>query len=256
AAVRAVAALDEPTEDNPLAGESDIRRIFGAAPGRYGVGLSARLAEGEWRTRDELAEVYLAAASHAYYGANLEGEEAGAAFAANVAAADAFVHVQDMPGQDALDSDAFAEHEGGFAAAAAMLDNAPALYHLDATVPGETRVRTLPENVARALRARATNPRWLKGQMRHGHRGAAEIAETVDNLFAFAALTDAAPSRHFDLLFDATCGDETVRAFLKRANPQAAEAIAKKFEEAARRGFWTSRRNSTAAILADMQRLA
>ena len=255
AAVRAVAALDEPPEENPLVGQGDVRRIFGAAPGRYGVGLSARLAEGDWRARDELADVYLSATSHAY-GASAEGEEASATFAANVAAADAFVHVQDMPGQDALDSDAFAEHEGGFAAAAARLDNAPAVYHVDATTLGETRVRTLGENVARALRARATNPRWLEGQMRHGHRGAAEIAETVDNLFAYAALTDAAPSRNFDLLFDATCGDETVRDFLKSANPQAAEAIAKKFEEAARRGYWTSRRNSTAAILADMRGLS
>jgi cobaltochelatase CobN len=255
AAIRAVSQLDEPIGENPLAGQGDVRRIFGAAPGRYGVGLGARLAEGDWRTRDDLAEVYLAATSHAY-GASAEGEEASSAFAASVASADAFVHVQDMPGQDALDSDAFAEHEGGFAAAAAMLDNAPAVYHLDGTTPGEARVRTLAENVARALRARATNPRWLQGQMRHGHRGAAEIAETVDNLFAYAALTDAAPSRHFDLLFDATCGDDTVRAFLKSANPQAAEAIANKFEEAALRGYWTSRRNSSVAILADLRGLS
>jgi cobaltochelatase CobN len=255
AAVRAVARLEEPIEDNPLAGAADPQRVFGAAPGRYGVGLGARLAEGDWRTRDDLAAVYLSATSHAY-GGHGEGAEAAGAFAVRVADADAFVHVQDMPGQDALDSDAFAEHEGGFAAAAAMLDNAPALYHVDATRPGGTRVRTIAEDVARALRARATNPRWLRGQMRHGHRGAAEIAETVDNLFAYAALTDAAPSRHFDLLFDATCGDEAVRAFLRSANPQAADAIARKFEEAARRGFWTSRRNSSPAILAEMRGLA
>ena len=255
AAVRAVSQLEEPIGENPLAGAPDARRIFGAAPGRYGVGLGARLAEGDWSTRDDLAAVYLAATSHAY-GANGDGETAAGVFATRVADADAFVHAQDMPGQDALDSDAFAEHEGGFAAAAAMLDNAPAVYHVDATRPGETRVRTIAEDVARALRARATNPRWLRGQMRHGHRGAAEIAETVDNLFAYAALTDAAPSRHFDLLFDATCGDEVLRAFLKSANPQAADAIARKFEEAARRGFWTSRRNSSPAILAEMRGLA
>jgi len=166
------------------------------------------------------------------------------------------VHVQDMPGQDVLDSDAFAEHEGGFAAAAALLDNAPAVYHADATSPDAARVRTMAEEIARVLRARATNPRWLRGQMRHGHRGAAEIAETVDNLFAYAALTDAVPSRHFDLLFEATCGDETLRAFLESANPQAAAAIAAKFEEAARRGFWISRRNSSAAILAEMRSVA
>jgi len=252
AAVRAVSELEEPVEDNPLTEARDGRRIFGAAPGNYGIGIGARLAEGEWGSRDELAETYLAATSFAY-GANGEGEEAGAAFAANVAAADVFVHVQDMPGQDALDSDAFAQHEGGFSAAAAMLGGAPTLYHVDATRPGETRVRTVAEDVARALRARAANPRWLAGQMRHGYRGASEIAETVDNLFAYAALTDAAPSRSFDLLFDATCGDEAVRAFLRQANPEASRAIADKFEEAVRRGFWTSRRNSSAAILAEMR---
>ena len=34
AAIRAISELDEPAEDNPLAGQGDIRRIFGAAPGR------------------------------------------------------------------------------------------------------------------------------------------------------------------------------------------------------------------------------
>ena len=69
------------------------------------------------------------------------------------------------------------------------------------------------------LRARATNPRWIRGQMRHGFRGAGEIAETVDNFFAYAALTEIVTERQFDLLFDATIGDETVRRFLTEANP-------------------------------------
>ena len=120
AAVRAVAALEESADDNPLAGleGATLARVFGAAPGAYGVGLGRRIAEGDWAERAELAEAYLAATSHAYDGEG-EGREAASAFRARVAGADAFVHVQDMPGQDALDADAFAEHEGGFAAAAA-----------------------------------------------------------------------------------------------------------------------------------------
>ncbi len=37
------------------------------------------------------------------------------------------------------------------------------------------------------MRARAANPKWLAGVMRHGYKGAFEIAATVDYLFAFAA---------------------------------------------------------------------
>jgi cobaltochelatase CobN len=253
-AIRDVAALDESAADNPLAASGDFAagRIFGAPPGQYGVGLARTLAAGGWADRSDLARVYLAATSHAYDGEG-EGREAREGFAACVAAADAFVHVQDLAGQDVLDSDAFAEHEGGFAAAAQTLGATPAIYHVDATRPGRTIVRPLAQEVARTLRGRAINPRWLEGQMRHGYRGAAEIAETLDNLFAYAALSEAAPSRHFDLLFDATCGDERVRAFLIAANPQAAAAMAERFEEARRRGFWTSRRNSAAEILERMR---
>jgi cobaltochelatase CobN len=252
AAIRAVAVLEESADDNPLAGHgANVARIFGAAPGAYGVGLGARIARGDWADRSELARAYFAATSHAYDGEG-DAREAAAEFRTRVAGAEAFVHAQDLPGQDALDADAFAEHEGGFAAAAAETGSTPALYHLDSTIAHAPKIRTLAQEIARALRGRAANPRWISGQMRHGHRGAAEIAQSLDNLYCFAALTDAVSSAQFDLMFDATFGNDAVRAFLVSANPRAACHMAGLFEEAARRGFWLSRRNSSARILASV----
>jgi cobaltochelatase CobN len=253
-AVRAVAALDESPEDNPLAaslrGGVPVSRIFGAAPGAYGVGLSGILATGAWSSSEELGRAYLRATSHGY-GAHTDGTPT-AAFRDRVAQADAYVHVQDLPGQDVLDSDALAEHEAGFAAAAATLGNRPALYHADTTNPDRSRIRTVREEVARVLRARGANPRWLGGQMRHGFRGAAEIAQTVDNFFAYAAMAGVVENHQFDLLFDATIGNDAVRGFLTTVNQQAAQAIAARFEEATRRGLWTTRRNSAATILTSL----
>ena len=194
---------------------------------------------------------YLAAASHVYSGAQGEGV-ATTAFAERVAAADAFIHVQDQDEQDILDAGANVDHEGGFAAAAQMLGNDAPVYHVETARPGAIKVRTLAQEIARVVRARAANPRWIAGQMRHGHRGAAEIAGTVENLYALAVLSDAVSSQHFELLFEATLGTPPVRDFLIDANPKAARAIAKCFEEALARGFWQSRRNSTHACLASM----
>jgi cobaltochelatase CobN len=59
--------------------------------------------------------------------------------------------------------------------------------------------------------------------------------------------------RQFDLLFDATIGDETVRNFLIDANPDAARAIADRFDEAIRRGLWATRRNSASSIMVNMR---
>ena len=152
-----------------------------------------------------------------------------------------------------LDAQASVEAEGGFAAAAHALGRKPA--NSTAWMPPRTdelRVRTQAEEVARVVRGRAANPRWIVGQMRHGHRGAAEIAETVDNVYAMAVMSKAVTSHQFDLLFSATLGTPEVRDFLLGANRDAARAVAQCFANAATRGLWTSRRNSDAATLADL----
>jgi cobaltochelatase CobN len=257
AAVKAIMARDDEGDDNPLsqaARRDNARsRVFGAAPGVYGTGVARRALAEDFSSREDLGAAYLAATGYAYEGATARPTRE---FGARVAASDAFVHVQDMPGQDVLDSDAFADHEGGFAAAAESAGAKATLYHLDATNPHDPKARTLAEELARTLRARAANPRWIAGQMRHGFRGAAEIAESVDNLFAFAATTKVVADRHFDLLFDAVCGEQEVRDFLVEANPQAANAIAERFASALQRGFWRTRRNSVAPWLSELQDLA
>jgi cobaltochelatase CobN len=245
AAVRAVAALDEDAEINPLAAESDTApiRVFGAARGAYGVNFADKIAANAWTTREELGRHYLQASSTGYAGHG-EGSHASAAFEERVKRADALLHVQDAAEIDILSGDAFAEHQGGFFAAAEALGNAPALYHGDATRSDRTIVRALGEEIARVVRGRAANPRWIEGQMRHGYRGAAEIAEGAANLLAFAATTDAVGSHQFELVYDATLGNESVSAFLHDCNPAAATALARTFDIARERGFWKTRRNS------------
>jgi cobaltochelatase CobN len=83
----------------------------------------------------------------------------------------------------------------------------------------------LAEEIARVVRARASNPRWAQGMMRHGFRGAAEITATIDNLAAFAQLTGQVPAHLFDLCFDATLGQSDIVAFMDEANPAALEQL-------------------------------
>jgi len=156
--------------------------------------------------------------------------------------------VQDHRETDLLDGTEWAAHEGGFAAAADLLGQAPALYHADAGQPDRPAIRTLPEEIARIVRARAANPAWIDGMRRHGYRGAAEIARAVDALFAFAASMPQRFDAQFDLLFAATLGDPAVDAFLTDANPDARAAIVSRFGDALRRDLWRSRRNDLGPI--------
>jgi cobaltochelatase CobN len=256
AVVQAVAARDETDDGNPLttarrAATARLDRVFGTAPGTYGSGIEDLL--GRDASGHSIGAAYLAAASHSYGGADGDGDAAPGAFAQRVAAADLLVHPSDDPGRDLLEGAEDVAFVGGFAAAAKMLGRAADLVMLDVTDPQRPRARTLSAALARIVRARAINPRFIAGQMRHGPRGAAEFAETVDRLVAFAETTDAVASELFDLLHDAYVVDPAVRAFLLRENPQAAAAIADRLDAARRRGFWHPRRNDVDAGLAALR---
>jgi cobaltochelatase CobN len=203
--------------------------------------------------RASLGEAYLAAASHAYGGADGAGAPAAGAFAARIAEADLLLHPGDDPGRDLLEGTEDAAFVGGFAAAAAALGRAPDLIMLDVTDPRRPRARTLGAALSRVVRARAVNPRFIAGQMRHGPRGAAELAETVDRLIDFAHTTDAVPSLLIDLVHEAYLGDPAVREFLLRENPAAARAIAERLAAARRLGLWHPRRNAVDADLAALR---
>jgi cobaltochelatase CobN len=253
AAVQAVAARDEKADENPLAEArrascaGRLDRIFGTAPGAYGSGIEDLLG-GETDTTT-LGTAYLAATSYAYGGATGDGADAAGAFAQRVASADLLVHPSDDPARDLLEGTEDAAFVGGFASAAKMLGRPVDLVMLDLTDPQRPRARTLSAALARIVRVRAINPRFIAGQMRHGYRGAAELAETVDRLVAFAETTGAVASELFDLLHDAYVADTAVRDFLLRENSPAAAAIADRLEAARRRGFWHPRRNDIDATL-------
>jgi cobaltochelatase CobN len=246
-AVALVAQLQEDEYDNPLVAAaksgSRLDRIFGPADGAFGAGVMQQIDRGEWSSQADLGASYLESSAHTYAG---DGTSTGSrnAFESRVKTANAFVHIQDHREIDLLTGGDFAAHEGGFAAAAASVgNNKVSLYHGDTGALGTPRVRTLAEECARVVHGRAANPRWIDGQMRHGFRGAAEMAQSVDAAFAFAATARAVDSGGFERLYQAYLGDPAVAAFLAHENPAAIDAMRKRFEEAIARGLWRPRRN-------------
>jgi cobaltochelatase CobN len=246
-AVRRVAALDEDAADNPLAETArrgaDLARVFGGAPGSYGARAADLALDGAWTSREQLGEAYLSSATHAYGGIETV-PAAGDGFRSRVSEADVLVHPQDDRERDLLDGDGVADFAGGFAAAAALLGNDPELYHLDTSQPSAPKARRVAEEVARVVRGRLTNPRWIKGMLDHGQRGVAEIAQGVDALYAFAATARVVPDHLFEATHDALIADGAVLAAMQEKNPAAVRAIAERLRDALARGLWTTRRNA------------
>jgi cobaltochelatase CobN len=238
----ALAARDEAPEDNPY--RHATPRVFAPEPGRYGLGMGQDDFSPE--ARAAAGEAWLAASSWAI-GQDGQSRPERAALEAQLRRADSFIHAQDLPETDVLLAQDYAAHEAGFAAAMARLGAAkPTLYHLDATRPDAPQARTLSEEIARVVRARASNPAWAEGMMRHGFRGAAEIAATLDHMAAFAHLAQVVPAHLFDLYHRATLARDDLRAFLGAENPAALAAMQDCFLRLREAGLWQTRHNSIA----------
>jgi cobaltochelatase CobN len=271
-AISAIAELDEPDDANPIAANVRAKRlvleaagatreaaqrqasyrVFGSKPGAYGAGLQALIDEGGWNDRSDIAGVYLDWGGYAY-GGGVQGEAARDDFAERLAGVDLVAQSQDNREHDILDSDDYYQFIGGLAATVQNLrGRAPRIAHIDTSRPEAPLPRPLSHEISRVVRGRAANPKWIAGVMRHGYKGAFEIAATVDYLFGFAASTEAVSNHHFDQLFAAYLEDPPVRDFMETANPAALRETAARFAEAIRRGLWTPRSNRAADLIAEL----
>lgn len=248
-AVRALSMRDEAADWNPFVGR-DGARVYGPEPGSFGLGMGQFTGNYSESTRRDAGQAWLAASAWALDGDHTAHDDKG--LHARVAQADVFVHPQDLPETDLLLAEDYASHEAGFAAAKHMMGGKATLYHLDNTNPDRPRARPLTEEIARVVHARAAHPGWIRGMRRHGFRGAAEIAATLENLAAFAYLADAVSPHLFDLFWDATLGDDEVTAFMLAANPTALAAMRTRFADLHASGLWETRRN---AIIAQLERV-
>jgi cobaltochelatase CobN len=258
--VAAVAELDEPPDQNPLAAQvqqdaqtwiatgltpeqattRSLYRIFGSKPGAYGAGLQGLIESQNWSDEHDLARAYLNWSSYAYTGQS-EGRSAPEAFESRLRQLQVVLHNQDNREHDLLDSDDYYQFQGGLTVAVRSLTGkTPQTYFGDHALPEKPRVRKLEAEIARVYRSRVVNPKWIAGVMRHGYKGSFEMAATVDYLFAYDATARCVEDHMYESVAQTYVLDPQVQAFIQQNNPWALRDMAERLLEAHQRGLWQS----------------
>jgi cobaltochelatase CobN len=260
-AVRLVAELDEPGEENfirahsqaDLAEHGDRRRattrIFGSKPGSYGAGLLQLIDSRNWRDDNDLAQVYTAWGGFAY-GRDLDGAPASGEMNRAYRRIAVAAKNIDTREHDIADSDDYFQYHGGMVATVrALTGRDPAAYVGDNTRPDAVRTRTLSEETTRVFRARVVNPRWISAMRRHGYKGAFEMAATLDYLFGYDATAHVIADWMYERLAAGYVLDPENRKFMAESNPWALHGMAERLLEAAERGMWAEPDRDTLAGL-------
>jgi cobaltochelatase CobN len=163
------------------------------------------------------------------------------------------LHNQDNREHDLLDSDDYYQFQGGLTAAVRSLQGKnPQTYFGDNSNTLQPKIRQLSSEIARVYRSRVVNPKWIAGVMRHGYKGAFEMAATVDFLFAYDATAQCVEDYMYQGVVEAYLENTTVCEFIQDKNPWALRDIAERLLEANQRGLW---QNVSIQTLEDIRNL-
>ncbi|MDY5679020.1 MAG: cobaltochelatase subunit CobN, partial [Candidatus Methanomethylophilaceae archaeon] len=260
-AVKLVADLDESEEENYLAANlrkdmieamaegltvDEARRrnsvrIFSCPPGGYGPGVNHAIETGDWKTVQDLADIYIAWGSYAY-GHGISGESMRDEFVRRFSKVG--VTVKNMPDKeiDLLDIDDVYGYLGGMNSFVKAYGNKDAISVMgDGSDPNKVKIRNTKDELQYVYRSKILNPKFIEGLKRHGYRGVSEIASLTEYTFGWDATSDIVDDWVYEKLVDRYLFDDDTREWMKDENPHAMMDMMNRLMEAYERGMWDAK---------------
>ena len=254
-AVRQVAELDEPSENNyvrrnvseslqsRMKGFDDaVVRVFSNAAGNYGANVNFMVLQSAWEDEAALGDLFVKRKSFAYTrdarGRSVEGREAPELMNEALSRVEATYQNIDSFEVGITDVDHYFEYLGGISKAVETRAKARPSIYISDSLSAQTKIRTLEETVRLETRTKTLNPKWYEGMLKHGFRGVAEIENHVANTFGWSATADAVDPWIYTEITNTFLLDAAMFERLRQLNPHSVESLAKRLLEAHERGYW------------------
>ncbi|MDO4177935.1 MAG: cobaltochelatase subunit CobN [Phascolarctobacterium sp.] len=261
-AVLLAASLDEPYELNFIKKhvEEDTRelieeeglthedawrqaayRVFGDQEGCYGAGVAALLEAKNWESIDDIADVFVRWGAHAY-GGTTRGKFLPKQFRKRMSILDVTIKNEDNHETNMLSSDDYNAYHGGMIAAVRSIKgSAPKSYCGDSTDRKKVVMHSVQEEAKRIFRSESINPKFIEGMMKHGYKGAADMANMIAHSFQWDATSAVMEDWMYEKYAEKYTFDPKVQEWLKDVNPWALERMTEVLLEAEQRGLWNAK---------------
>jgi len=217
--------------------ETAALRVFSNALGAYGANVSQLVQNDLWSDESELAETYSQRKSFAYgrSGQPVQHTELLQSVLSGVELA-----YQNLDSVDVgvTTIDIYFDNLGGISRAVQAASGASVPVYIGDETQGESRVRTLGEQVALETRTRVLNPRWYEGMLRHGFEGVRQIEAHVTNTVGWSATTGQVAPWVYRQLASTYVLDDEMRERIAALNPTASSKVANRLLEAHERSYW------------------
>jgi magnesium chelatase subunit H len=227
--------------------ETASLRVFSNAQGSYGANVNMMIDGGVWTDPEELATMFETHKGYAY-GRSGAPVEHRALLESELAQVELTYQNLESVEIGVTDLDQYVDGLGGMAKAVerARGEAAP-VYIVDAT-QGETKVRSLGEQIDLETRTRMLNPVWYEGMLKHGFEGVRALEAHVTTTMGWSATTGSVSPWVYQRISETFVLDDAMRARIAALNPKASARVADRLLEACERQLWTPDAATLAAL--------
>ncbi len=247
--VREAAAAEEPEDQNFIRKhvnamvaegrdwEAATARIFTQASGTYGTDVDEAIEGGAWEDRQELEDLFIKRNAYAF-GGKKDGAAQPEVLRSLLGTVGRVAQEIDSVEYGLTDMQHYYGYSGALKAAAERATGHSVALSYVESFTAETKVQSLDQVLRVEYRTKLLNPKWYEGMLKHGHNGAAEIANRFTYMLGWSATTEAVDNWVYDQAAATFVLDDTMRKRLEAANPEAARNAVSRLLEASSRGLW------------------
>ncbi len=217
--------------------ELAVARIFGPKEGEYGTGLTELLQQKAWQQEQELGANYTDSL-HYLYSRHSSGRKAKRLYQENLGCVDLISQLRASTEYEITDLDHYYEFFGGLAKSVEMVRGKKSAMYITDVTGGQVHTETVDRSIARGLRTRVLNPKWIDGMLAHPYHGGEQIARRFENVQGLAATTGAVAPHFYDDLEACYVKDEARKRQMAENNPHAYLKILEQMLEYHSRGYW------------------
>jgi len=218
--------------------ELAVSRIFGPKEGSYGTGITGIIETKNWSEEEQLGRVYIDNLQHVYNG-NVRGKKIEGLYEENLKSVEIISQIRSNHEYEITDLDHYYEYFGGLSKSVEMIKGKKAKMYITDTTGDKIYSESVEKSIARGIRTRVLNPKWIDGMLQHKYHGVQKIADRFENIMGFSATTGV-EEWIYDDMYKSYVDDEVLREKLVENNPYAYMDILEQMTEYYNRGYWNA----------------
>ncbi|NSW91371.1 MAG: magnesium chelatase subunit H [Firmicutes bacterium] len=212
-------------------------RIFGPAEAEYGTGITKLIETRNWQDEKQISEVYIKSLKHVY-SKNYRGRAVEGLLDSNLKAVDVVSQIRSSHEYEVTDLDHYYEFFGGLAKSVEMAKGKRCEIYISDSTGERMETESVEKSIARGVRTRLLNPKWIDGMLEHKYHGVQKIEERFENMVGLAATTNRVDNWIYSRLHEKYVSDAGMRKRLAENNRWAYLGIVERLMELSSRGYW------------------